>query len=128
MSKEEALSNQFNGKYTRVTYDSDFKGIAPTTFDVTKRQEFETNSLEIMVDTIKFHEGEIKDGVNGIMMEDAILAVLTRLNYLQNSEFACMENQEIILYLEQSLATFERRKKRREREGLEGTHQVGGEI
>jgi hypothetical protein len=59
---------------------------------------------------------------NGAFVEDVIQAALGRLQYYQNSGFACNENANAIDHLFHALACLESRTKRRTEANTEGTH------
>lgn len=61
---------------------------------------------------------------NGAFVEGVIQAAIGRLKYFQGSRFACEENATAITKLEGALYWLEARSDRRERAGVEGTHQV----
>lgn len=105
--------------YTYVEHESDFKFNAPHHFTV-YRKEDATKLCDI-----DFQEGSIKDsGVNGVMNEDLIAMVITRLEGFQNSEFRCRENACAITKLEEALMWLRKRTVGRETRGVEGTHTV----
>lgn len=59
---------------------------------------------------------------NGAFVEDVIGAAVDRLEYYQASAFSCKENALAIQHLNYALEALERRTKRREDAGVEGTH------
>lgn len=61
---------------------------------------------------------------NGAFVEDIIAVAKHRLEFFQDSKFACSENATAIKCLEDALKSLESRTKRREAEGTEGTHNV----
>jgi hypothetical protein len=60
---------------------------------------------------------------NGAFVEDVIEVVRDRLEYYQQSEFACGENQEAIHYLTLALDALDIRTEKRIAKGVEGTHE-----
>lgn len=63
---------------------------------------------------------------NGAFVEDVIKAALQRLEWYQTASdkrFACRENELAITKLEEALRWLEDRTKRREAQGIEGTHE-----
>ena len=60
---------------------------------------------------------------NGAFVEDVIQAVIGRLRFYQDSEFACEENETTLIRLEQAAAVLDLRTQIRERRGVEGTHE-----
>ena len=69
--------------------------------------------------------GEDRDEPNGAFVEDVIDAVIKRIEFYQNCDlgkFACEENAEALKALKQAARQLELRTKRRESEGVEGTH------
>jgi len=78
-----------------------------------------------LLQKIHFQEGPVKEcGVNGVMNEDLIAMVITRLEHFQKSEFACRENALAITKLEEALLWLRKRTMGREKKGIEGTHKV----
>lgn len=67
--------------------------------------------------------GNRKREPNGAFAEDVIAAASGRIIFYQNSEFACEENAEALVHLERALKALGRRTFRRERAGVEGTHE-----
>ena len=64
---------------------------APHSFQV--RPVKDPESLEVLTE-IHFQEGPIKEcGVNGVMNEDLIAMVITRLEHFQKTQFACREKR-----------------------------------
>lgn len=63
-----------------------------------------------------------RDGIqNGAQVEDVLNAAADRLQFFQNSIFACVENAEALQLLTLVLAALDRRTRRRVLEGKEGT-------
>jgi hypothetical protein len=78
---------------------------------------------------IRWQEGPIViDGVrhepNGCFVETVIEAALQRMEFYQDTQFACAENQEIIDHLRKALAWCQERTARREARQVEGTTTV----
>ncbi len=107
-------------KYTSVIYTGGKNNEkAPTNFIVLKSED----NSELM--KIKFQDGAIKEnGVNGVMNEDVIAMVITRLAYFQTTDFKCRENACAITKLEEALMWLRKRTVGREKRGVEGTHTV----
>lgn len=61
---------------------------------------------------------------NGCFVETVLEAAKIRLEYYQSSKFACIENQQAILYLNDALNMLDCRTQNREKRGVEGTHEV----
>lgn len=68
-------------------------------------------------------EGEER-APNGCFVETVIAAAAGRLEYYQNSKFACDENAEALDHLSKALEALERRTAARLARKVEGTHQV----
>jgi len=69
-------------------------------------------------------QGKDRSIPNGAFVESVIYAAKQRLEFYQKSKFACKENEDAILYLENALIVLNDRTARRESEGTEGTHNV----
>lgn len=106
-------------KYTEVWHEEprEMQYNAPHHFQVRK-----TDSLEI-IGEVHFQEGPIKEcGVNGVMNEDLISMVITRLEHFQKTDFICRENAVAITKLEEALMWLRKRTMGREKRNVEGTH------
>lgn len=105
-------------KYTQVYHEAEPKFNAPHHFDVT---DTEGNVLA----GINFQEGPIQEaGVNGVMNEDLLVMILTRLQGFQNSPYSCKENAMAITKIEEALLWLRKRTMGREQKGIEGTHKI----
>jgi hypothetical protein len=79
--------------------------------------------------TIVWQDGPLgRDGdrvqPNGAFIEDVIGACSERLEYFQNSRFACPENEKAVMHLHAALTALEDRTRNREVRKVEGTHSV----
>ena len=72
---------------------------------------------------IKFQDGLLKDGRNGLTVEEAIAEVAKRI-WLYNSKVPCKENEQAIVALNDALYYLEQRTKDRKERGVEGTNEV----
>lgn len=108
-------------KYTDVYHEENFQFNAPHNFKVVSTEEDLIH--EKVVGEVHFQEGAIKEhGVNGVMNEDLIAMIITRLEHFNNSEFRCRENSMAITKLEEALLWLRKRTMGRENRGVEGTH------
>ena len=73
--------------------------------------------------SIKFQDGLLKDGRNGLTVEEAITEIIKRIS-LYNSKVPCTENIYALEYLNSALGNLEARTKDREKRGVEGTYEV----
>lgn len=76
--------------------------------------------------TIAWQNGpllEAKGGRNGAFVEDIILAAIDRFEYYQSGRFSCEENEEALMHLSLALNAMRKRLARRNKAGIEGTHQ-----
>lgn len=108
-------------KYTKVLHERPEKMEynAPHNFVVCSEQGGD------ILGEVWFQRGPIKEeGVNGVMNEDLIAMVITRLEHFQKSEFACRENAIAITKLEEALLWLRKRTMAREKRGVEGTHTI----
>lgn len=104
-------------KYTTVLHEKEFTNNAPHLFQV------QTTIGDEVLATVHFQEGPILEaGVNGVMNEDLISMVISRLEHFQESKFACYENDLAIVKLEEALLWLRKRTMGRETRGVEGTH------
>lgn len=58
---------------------------------------------------------------NGAFVEDLILALVSRMDFYQQSRFACQENGDTLFHLHAALESQRRRTLNRETRGVEGT-------
>ena len=64
-------------------------------------------------------------GVNGITNEALLAVLIDRLEGFQRGPFACDENAAMLVALQTALGLASMRSHKRDRDGIEGTHQVG---
>lgn len=77
---------------------------------------------------IRWQDGPLgRDGdriePNGAFVETLIAIVVDRLEFYNSGQFRCRENSLAITHLEEALHWLQARTQRREREGVEGTHE-----
>lgn len=60
---------------------------------------------------------------NGAFVEDVLQACVVRLEFYQESEFACDENAEAIQKISEGIEALTRRRKDRQERGVEGKHE-----
>lgn len=68
--------------------------------------------------------GKEKMPPNGAFVETVIYAAQKRLEFFQDSKFKCLENELAIENLKSALHFLERRTKKREKAGTEGTYVI----
>lgn len=120
--KHDLLTN----KYTTVYHEDEnyMKFNAPHHFMIST-VDANNEQIEYRLAEINFQEGPIKEnGVNGVMNEDLIAMVITRLEHFQRTEFGCRENAIAITKLEEALMWLRKRTIGRENRNVEGTHSV----
>lgn len=66
--------------------------------------------------------GEARLAPNGAFVETVIAAVRDRIQFYQDSRFACDANAQAIDHLNSALAILDQRTRDREGRGVEGTH------
>lgn len=66
--------------------------------------------------------GEERKEPNGAFVETVIAAAKQRLEFYQESDFACQENADAIESLDEALRDLDSRTKSREEREVEGTH------
>ena len=72
---------------------------------------------------IKFQDGSLEDGRNGLTVEEAITEVIKRISFY-NSKVPCKENIYALEYLNLALGNMEARTEDRKERGVEGTYEV----
>lgn len=121
---KEVTNDLLTNKYTRVFHEpeEDMRHNAPHYFNVIADAG---QSEPHMVGQVNFQCGPIKEaGVNGVMDEDLLVMVLTRMQSFQRTEFSCKENAMAITKIEEALLWLRKRTLGRENRGVEGTHTV----
>lgn len=107
-------------KYTTVLHEEHFTNNAPHHFEVYADRG---QAVPYLVGKVDFQEGPINEvGVNGVMNEDLIAMVITRLECFNQTDFRCRENALAITRLEEALLWLRKRTMGREQRGVEGTH------
>lgn len=129
MEMVEVKHDLLTNKYTEVWHEKDFTNNAPHNFSVVTSEKFPDEDGEgehvKLLQQIHFQEGPIKEaGVNGVMNEDLISMIITRLEHFNQSEFRCRENSMAITKLQESLMWLRKRTMGRENREVEGTHEV----
>lgn len=78
--------------------------------------------------TISWQNGPLSPGnelkePNGAFVEDVIDAVIARIEFYQESRFACEDNEQALSYLREAAETLDLRTRKREERGVEGTYE-----
>lgn len=123
----ETKHDLLTSNYTQVFEEANPQNYAPSTFEVTRKLDANTefNPETDLLARIHFQEGPIKEkGVNGINNEDAIVMVIRRLQGFQDSPFSCRENAMAITKLEEALLWLRKRTMAREKREVVGTSAV----
>lgn len=123
----ETKHDLLTSNYTQVFEEANPQTYAPSTFEVTRKLDANTefNPETDLLARIHFQEGPIKEkGVNGINNEDAIVMVIRRLQGFQDSPFSCRENAMAITKLEEALMWLRKRTIGREKREVVGTSSV----
>lgn len=72
---------------------------------------------------IKFQDGLLKDGRNGLQVEEALQQCVERLNQY-HSKVPCRENAIAITHIETAILWLNKRTEDRKKRGVEGTYEV----
>lgn len=111
--------------YTEVYHEEEFTHHAPHHFKVKQSIKQVMAGEQDLLAVIHFQEGPIEErGVNGVMNEDLLAMVLTRLEHFQKSEFKCRENENAIDAIEDAMYWLRKRTRERKARGVEGTHAI----
>lgn len=101
------LTNILNeSEHTEIwhDYDSESTTKIPTYFQVRP-----SATMDVVSDVF-FQDGKIqKFGVNGLSNEDLLTMIICRIEHLQNSKFACHENNMVLNKLEEALMWMNKR-------------------
>lgn len=88
---------------------------APVSYDIVHKTTGQT------VNTIKFQKGPVQEeGLNGVFLEDLLLIVIDQLEHFQNSEFACVENEDTLRHLRDALHSTRSRQYERSLRNVQG--------
>jgi len=71
---------------------------------------------------LKFQDGPIADGVNGLTNEVLLAILEDRLRNFQQGPFACPENDQALTHIRSAQAALRSRTITRQGRGVEGTH------
>ena len=79
--------------------------------------------------TISWQNGQLGRGAdrkepNGAFVEDVLDAVRDRIQFYQDSKFACDENAQALVHIGEALRILDERTKEREARAVEGTHKL----
>ena len=75
--------------------------------------------------TINFQHGPVKEyGINGVTMEYLLVIIADRLKAFQNSKFACGENEQALMNVNDALDILNHRTRKRIERGVEGKNVV----
>lgn len=80
--------------------------------------------LQIVWQNGPLGRGSDRKEPNGCFVETVIAAAIDRLEYYQRSQFACEENANALIHLNNALAELNARTNAREARDVEGTHEV----
>ncbi len=106
-------------KYTTVvTTDEPGQGNACHEYEITDKDGKTLGE-------VSFQNGPIKEvGVNGVMNEDLIAILISRMKGFQSGDFACVANSHALSHLKNALGALQARTAQREERGVEGTNVV----
>ena len=117
-----------NDRFTRV-YVLDAKGQGNANHEYAvrsikkERPPYKTEEEYPEYARITFQNGPIMEaGVNGCHQEDLLNIVLHRLQSFQSGDFRCRENAIALTKVEEALMWLNRRTKKRQDQGIEGTN------
>ena len=97
---------------------------APHSFLLVKENENDSLATEVVA-SVHFQEGPVKEvGLNGFGDVDLLLMVKTRLQAFQATEYACKENAEALVSVQEAITWLTSRTRNREARGVEGTSQI----
>ena len=85
---------------------------------------FKSTGIEITWQDQPLGRGADRKEPNGAFVETVIESALQRIQFYQQSSFACRENSLAITKLEEALHWLNHRTSIREKRGVEGLHQV----
>ncbi len=66
--------------------------------------------------------GNERKEANGAFVEHIIMAAIDRMEFYQDSKFACSTNDDTLMHLKCALSSQQSRTQNRETRGVEGTH------
>lgn len=84
----------------------------------------EEGTPHLVLGQVIFQDGPIKEvGLNGVMNEDLLLILISRLEGFQSGAYKTREGALALTNLQQALMWLEKRTSDREKRGVEGTSQ-----
>ena len=104
IATEELENDLLTTKYTKVFHEDEDEMVngAP--------HHFEVWNATHLVGHVDFQKGAIQEaGVNGVMNEDLIAMVITRLEHFNKTKFSCKENAVAITKLEEAMLWLRKR-------------------
>lgn len=109
---------------TVICYNAQGQGDACHKYQIERALSLMPNGDSVLT-KIDFQNGPIKEfGFIACHDEDLIAIVIDRLQHFQKGEFACYENNEALLKLEEALMWLRKRTMDRETRGVEGINIV----
>lgn len=85
---------------------------------------YSTTGIEIRWQNGPLGRGSERKEPNGAFVENVIDAAIKRIQFYQESKFACRENAIALTYLETALLWLNKRTQDRENRSVEGTHEA----
>lgn len=118
-------TNECNSQIEILAHEPS-KGGAPVRYDIfgPRMQVDGCGMVPSFGENLKFQDGPIADGINGITNEVLLAILIDRLEGFQKGPYACDENQEALENVCAALAVLKSRTLKREARGVEGTHTV----
>lgn len=125
---QELYGSMYNHKYTSVFHEVDHESYVPHHFLIVDKScvKDRENIKPIILGSIDFQDGQIIDGkgINGVMDENLIAIVISRLEGFQSSKFACKENDIALTKLQEAMLWLKNRTTDKELKNIEITHKV----
>lgn len=128
MDNQEITAHQVNecNQQIKIIGRSPGAGGAFTKYDIigTSKQHIDVGMVPSFGLNMKFQDGPIAEGVNGITNEVLLAIVENRLEGFQSGRFANPHNARALDYVRVAMAALKERTGERKERGVEGTHEV----
>ncbi len=128
MDNQEITAHQVNECNQQITIigRSPGAGGAFTKYDITgpSKQHVGVGMVPSFGLNMKFQDGPVAAGVNGITNEVLLAVLESRLTGFQSGRFAHPKNAEALQYIRSAMFALKSRTQERQERGVEGTYEV----
>lgn len=118
-------SNECNSQIEVQAHDPSIGG-APVRYDIfgPRKPRGQAGMVPSFGLNMKFQDGPIADGINGLTNEVLLAILMDRLEGFQTGPYKCDENAAALAHLGDAMQILSERTQKRVERGVEGTHTV----